>query len=71
MFPSLCKLQSKFYYIDGDMNMVMIVIAPIIGSRNALVTPVATPPWAATKASSPPEDDNPKPALAEVSLSNP
>ena len=42
----------------------MIVIAPIIGSKNALVTPVAIPPWAATKASSPPEDDNPKPAQA-------
>jgi hypothetical protein len=53
------------------MNVVMIVIAPIIGSKKALVTPVAAPAWAATKESSPPEDDKPKLALAEVSLSNP
>ena len=36
----------------------IIVIAPTIGSRNELVTPISTPAIATTSASSPPEEDS-------------
>lgn len=48
--------------------MVIIVITPTIGSKNELVAPTSEPPFAVTRASSPPDDDNPNPALSEVDL---
>ncbi len=53
------------------MNVVIIVIAPTIGSRKELVTPTSVPPFATTSANSPPEEDKPNPALRDVSLPKP
>jgi hypothetical protein len=47
---------------------VIMVIAPIIGRICALVAPTSGPPLAVTSASSPPDADNPKPALRDVFL---
>jgi hypothetical protein len=44
------------------MNVVIMVIAPIIGNRKEHVTPISPPPLATTRASSPPEEDNPIPS---------
>jgi hypothetical protein len=53
------------------MNVVITVIVPTIGSRNELVTPTSEPPFAATRAGSPPEEDRPKPVLKEVTILRP
>ena len=57
--------------IYGEINVVIIVIAPTIGSRKELVTPTSPPPLATTSASSPPEEESPIPALREVNLLRP
>jgi hypothetical protein len=57
--------------IYGVMNVVITVIVPTIGSRNELVTPTSEPPFAATRANSPPEEDKPKPVLKEVTMLRP
>ena len=57
--------------IYGDIKVVIIVIAPTIGSRKELVTPTSIPPFATTSASSPPEQDNPIPALRDDNLLKP
>jgi hypothetical protein len=47
------KLSANFQpnlMIHGDMNIVIIVIAPTIGSRKELVTPTSAPPIATTSA---------------------
>jgi hypothetical protein len=51
--------------IYGEIKVVIIVIAPTIGSKKELVTPTSVPPFATTNASSPPEEDNPIPALSD------
>jgi hypothetical protein len=53
------------------MKVVITVIVPTIGSRNVLVTPTSAPPFAATRASSPPEEDRPKPVLKDVTMLRP
>ena len=53
------------------MNVVITVIVPTIGRRNELVTPTSEPPFAATRASSPPEEDKPKPVLKAVTMLRP
>ena len=83
-FTKFIMIAICFYFLDkfstsfqpnlityGDMNVVIIVIAPTIGSRNGLVTPTSAPPFATTSASSPPEEDKPNPALSDVSLLKP
>jgi hypothetical protein len=73
-----------FYFLDtfsatfqpnlityGDINVVIIVIAPTIGSKKEPVTPTSIPPFATTSASSPPEEDKPNAALSDVSLLKP
>src|SRR5215475_801848 len=69
------SIKSEYFHpnfiIYGVINVVIIVIVPIIGSRKELVTPISVPPLATTKANSPPEDDNPKLVFNEVELLNP
>ena len=50
------------------MNVVIILIAPTIGSRKELVTPTSVRPFATTSANAPPEEDKLIPALSEVNL---
>src|SRR4249920_1884560 len=71
LFPSLAveRLFANFHphlIIYGVINVVIIVIVPIIGNKNELAPPMSVPPLATTSASSPPEEDNPKPALNAV-----
>ena len=57
--------------IYGEIKVVIIVMAPTIGSRKELVTPTSLPPFATTSASSPPEEESPTPVLREVNLLKP
>ena len=59
------------FIIYGVMKVVITVIVPTIGSRNVLVTPTSAPPFAATRANSPPEEDRPKPVLKDVTMLSP
>jgi hypothetical protein len=75
LFFSFLLLLTKFsanfqpnLMIYGDMNVVIILIAPTIGSRKELVTPTSVRPFATTSANAPPEEDKLIPALSEVNL---
>ena len=60
------------YFITyGERNVVIIVIVPTNGNKNELVTPTSEPPFAVTKAISPPDDDIQNPDLSAVCLPNP
>jgi hypothetical protein len=66
-YKSFCKFPSVFDKI-WDMNVVIIVIVPTIGSITGLAAPTSIPPLATTSAISPPEEDNPNAVLVEVRL---
>ena len=81
---SYYDLHMFFYFLDkvsatfqpnliiyGDIKVVIIVIAPTIGSKKEPVTPTSLPPFATTSASSPPDEDKPNPVLSDVSLLKP
>src|ERR1051325_10752877 len=74
LFARASRTSATFHPIFtmyGVMKVVIIVIDPTIGNKNELVTPTSTPPLATTKASSPPDDDRPKPVLSEVRILTP
>ena len=48
-----------------------MVIVPTIGRMNALVAPTSAPPFAVTRASSPPDAESAKPDFRDVFLSVP
>src|SRR6476619_382118 len=53
----------------GAIKVVIIVMVPTIGRTKELVTPTLLPPFAITKANSPPEEDNPIAERKDIILS--